>query len=348
MITADSSSQSPKISIRMYNKMRVCENIAADHYTYPFVFRACAKAFDVEKGKEVHGVSVFDEFPEKDVFWNAMIMGYAREGKVFETLGLFEEMLEVGEVKPNEGTLLGTALIDLYSKCGCLDDARKVFEEMPEKNVVVWNSLICGYSQVGSLRYATDLFREMCSSIVKPDRVTISALLGCKQYFDLMKYHKITPKIEHFGCMVDLLGCAGLLKEARELITRMEIEPNAIVWGSLLSACSIEVGEWAAHNIFKLDAIDGGSYMFLGNLYAAARRFSGVKAVREIMVEKGICQPPGCSMIEIDDVVHKILVADKPHCRSLEIYTVLDELSPKLKMAGYVPMLALDEDGVRI
>ncbi|PSS11190.1 Pentatricopeptide repeat-containing protein [Actinidia chinensis var. chinensis] len=527
MIKAYSSSQSPKISILMYNKMRVCENIAADNYTYPFVFRACANVCDVEKGREVHGVvlrkgfdsdrflqsslvnfyavcgeiasarKVFDEFPEKDVvFWNAMIMGYARKGMVFEALEVFEEMLEVGEVKPNEGTLLGlisvctslkdlkmgreihgyvkkemglsrevklgAALIDLYSKCGCLDDARKVFEEMPEKNAVVWNSLICGYSQVGSLHEAIDLFRQMGNSNVKPDRFTISALLGVcaqtgafslgnwvrkfaenngiwdahigtslidmyakcgfilmarevfdripsrertvatwnaiisgyasyghadpvitlfhevkrsgarpdsitflavlhvcahaglvdkgKQFFDLMKYYKITPNVEHYGCMVDLLGRAGFLKEARELIMKMEIKPNAVVWAALLGACSIhgdiETGEWAALNIFKLDSMDGGSYVLLGNLYAGARRFSRVKAVREMMVEKGICKPPGCSMIEIDDVVHEFLVVDKSHCRSLEIYTVLDELSMKLKMAGYMPMLSLDEENI--
>ncbi|KAI7987286.1 Pentatricopeptide repeat-containing protein [Camellia lanceoleosa] len=527
MIKGYSSSQSPIMAILMYNKMRVSENVVADNYTYPFVFRACANVFAVEKGREVHGIvvrigfdsdrflqssllnlytvcgeirsarKVFDEFEGKDVvFWNAMILGYSREGMVFEALEVFEEMIEMGEVKPNEGTILslisvsmvlkdlkmgreiqgyikkeidlskgvklGAALIDLYSKCGRLDDARKLFDEMPEKNAVVWNSLICGYSKAGSLHEAIDLFREMYNSNVKPDRFTISALLGAcaqtgafnlgnwvwkfaensgiwdthigtslidmyakcgfilmarevfdqipkrertvatwnaiisgyashghaepvielfnemkrletrpdsitflavlhacahaglvekgKQYFDSMKYYKITPTVEHYGCMVDLLGRAGLVNEAKELIMRMEIEPNATVWGALLSACSIhgnvEIGEWVAHHIFKLDAMDGGSYVLLGNLYAAARRFNGVKAVREMMVKRGICKPPGCSMIEIDDVVHEFLVADKLHCRSLEIYTVLDELSMKLKIAGYVPMVVvLDEEG---
>ncbi|GFS42609.1 tetratricopeptide repeat (TPR)-like superfamily protein [Actinidia rufa] len=366
MIKAYSSSQSPKISILMYNKMRVCENIAADNYTYPFVFRACANVCDVEKGREVHGVvlrrgfdsdrflqsslvnfyavcgeigsarKVFDEFPEKDVvFWNTMIMGYAREGMVFEALEVFEEMLEVGEVKPNEGTLLGlisvctalkdlkmgreihgyvkkemglsrevklgAALIDLYSKCRCLDDARKVFEEMPEKNAVVWNSLICGYCQVGSLHEAIDLFRQMGNSNVKPDRFTISALLGV---------------------------CA---------------QTGAFSLGNWVRKFAENNGIWDAHIGTSLIDIACSIH---GDIETAARRFSGVKAVREMMVEKGICKPPGCSMIEIDDVVHEFLVVDKSHYRSLEIYTVLDELSMKLKMAGYVPMLALDEENI--
>ncbi|KAA8521625.1 hypothetical protein F0562_012298 [Nyssa sinensis] len=525
MIKAYSSSQSPIMAILMYNRMWVSETAVADKYTYPFVFKACANVFAIEKGREVHGVVirigfdadrflqssllnfytvcgeiqnarlVFDEFEGKDiVFWNAMIMSYAKEGMVLQALEVFKEMMEMGDIKPNEGTILGlilvclvskdlklgreihgyvrkemgfnkglklgAAFIDLYVKCGGLDDARKLFDEMPEKNTVVWNSLICGYSQTGSLRQAVDLFREMCNSNVRADRFTISGLLSAcsqtgafnlgnwvrrfaekseiwdvfigtslidmyakcgfvgmarevfdqmpqrtvatwnailsgyalhghaepvlelfnemkksgarpdsitflsvlhacahaglvekgKQFFDLMKYFKISPKIEHYGCMVDLLGRAGLLKEARELIKRMEIEPNVIIWGALLSACSIhgdvEIGEWAAYHIFKLDPADGGSYVLLANLYAATRRFDGVKVVRKMMMHKGICKPPGCSMIEIGDVVHEFVVADKVHPRSQEIYSVLDELSRKLKMAGYVSMATLDEESL--
>ncbi|XAR71018.1 hypothetical protein NMG60_11028094 [Bertholletia excelsa] len=528
MIKSYSSSQSPIMAILMYNKMRVTEKVKADNYTYPFVFRACANAFALEKGREVHGVvvrtglesdrylhssllsfytvcgdissgrRVFDEFQEKDVvFWNALLMGYASKRMVLEALEVFGKMMEMEEVKPNEGTILslisvsvvskdlkmggeihgfvtkqvgltkgvklGAALIDMYSKCGHLDYARKLFVEMSEKNAVVWNSLISGYSQAGHVSQAIDLFREMCNSNVKPDKYTISALLcGCAQtgafslgnwvkefaersgiwdahigtclidmyakcgfvmtardvfdhipgrersiatwnaiisgyashglaepaieifnemrrsgarpdsitflavlnscahiglieqgkyYFNLMKDYEITPKVEHYSCMVSLLGRAGLIKEARELITRMEMKPNAIVWGALLSACHIhgdvEMGEWAAGHIFKLDAMDGGSYVLLGNLFAAARQFNGVKAVREKMVEKDICKPPGCSMIEIDGTVHEFFVADKLHSRSLEIYAVLEELSMKLKMAGYVPMLSLDEESFK-
>ncbi|KAL6345558.1 hypothetical protein AAG906_017285 [Vitis piasezkii] len=525
MIRAYSSSQTPCVAISIYNKMRACQNILGDKYTYPFVFKACASQFAVEKGKEVHGVivrigyeldgflqssllnfymvcgeignaqQVFDEFDAKDVvFWNALITGYARQGMVLDSFGVFKEMVEVKEVRPNEGTMMGlivaciesknlklgraihgymmkdmvlregvkleAALINLYVKCGYLDGARKLFDEIPEKNTVVWNSLICGYCQIGSLNEVIELLREMHLSNLKPDRFTVSGVLSAcaqmgafnlgnwvhrfaekkgiwdvfigtalidmyakcgfigaarevfdqmnernvatwnailsgyashgqaesaielfsemresgarpdsitflavlhacahsglvengKQYFDLMlKYYKIPPRVEHYGCMVDLLGRAGLLQEARELIKMMVVEPNVVVWGALLSACSIhgniEIGEWAAHHMIKLNAMDGGSYVILANLYASAQRFDRVKAVREMMVEKGICKSRGCSMIEIGDVVHEFVVADKMHPRSEEICSVLDELSKKLKIAGYVPLLALDEEG---
>ncbi|KAF8378495.1 hypothetical protein HHK36_029837 [Tetracentron sinense] len=524
MIKGYSSSETPIIAISVYNKMWVSKDVVADNYTFPFVFRACAKISASDKGREVHGVvlrkgydsdrfvlssllnfytvfgltkdarKIFDEAEWKDVvFWNAMIMGYTRAGQVLKAFEIFKEMMELRNMKPNEGTMLGlisgclvtknlklgreihgyvrkemdftisvklgSALIDLYAKCGNLDNARKVFEEMPEKNTVVWNSLICGYSQTGTPRQAIDLFREMHFMNVKPDRFTISGLLSaCAQmgafnlgnwvrqfaeknriwdafvgtslvdmyakcgyiemarevfdgmplrtvatwnailsgyashgqakctidlfnemenlgakpdavtflailhacahmglveegswYFDLMvNYYRIAPKVEHYGCMVDLLSRAGFLREARQLIESMGIEPNVIVWGALLNACSIHgdtvIGEWAAHHIFELDPTDGGSYVLLANVYAAARRFDGVKAVRERMVENGIWKPPGCSMIEIGDVVHEFVVADKAHSKSDEIYLVLDELSKRLKMEGYVSMLDVDQE----
>lgn len=522
MIKAYIHLEIPSAVLSMYNTMRVRENLLGDNFTYPFVLKACAGQFAMEKGREVHGVvvrigydsnrflcssllsfygacgemesarRVFDEFSAKDVvFWNAMIMGYARNQMVVEGFQIFRQMVEVEEVRPNEATVLvlistclasknmklgreihgyvmkdvsfrvsvkiGAALVDLYAKCGYLDYARKVFKQMPQKNSVVWNSLICGNSQNGLLHEAIDLFREMCLSNVKPDRFTISCLLSTcaqmgavnlgnwvrkfaennglwdvfietslvdmyakcgyigtarelfdqmdqktivtwntilsgyaingqgesaielfdhmrklgvrpdsvtflsilhacahagfveegREYFGLMtKHYKVTPKVEHYGCMVDLLGRAGLLKEARELIGRMDVEPNVIMWGALLNACSIhgdsEVGEWAAQHTSELKAMDGGSYVLLSNLYAAGQRFDGVKEVREAMIKKDIYKPPGCSMIEIGDIVHEFVVADKVHPRSEEIYWVLDDLSKKLKMSGCMtwPVLA--------
>ncbi|OUZ99182.1 hypothetical protein BVC80_3163g1 [Macleaya cordata] len=128
----------------------------------------------------------------------------------------------------------------------------------------------------------------------------------------------------------------------------MEMEPNVIVWGALLSSCSVhgdvEIGEWAAQNVFQLDPMDGGSYILLSNLYAGARKFDRVKMVREMMAQRGVQKQPGCSMIEVGDVVHEFIVADISHPRSEEIYSVLDELCRKMKMAGYVPILALDQE----
>ncbi|XP_058078520.1 pentatricopeptide repeat-containing protein At1g08070, chloroplastic-like [Magnolia sinica] len=254
---------------------------------------------------------------------------------------------------------VATALVDMYCKCGSIALAREIFDQMPSRNIATWNAILWGHALHGHAQCTLDLFHEMTKWGVKPDSITFLAILsacahaglvedGC-QYLDSMKdYYKIPPTVEHYGCMVDLLGCAGLLREAKELIEKMEIEPNIVVWGSLLSACSIhgnvEIGEQAAAHVFELDQMDGGSYVLLSNMYAVARRFDGVKAVREMMAERGVRKPPGCSMIEVGNVVHEFVVADKAHPRSEEIYLVLDELSRKLKVAGYVPMLAIDQD----
>lgn len=336
--------------------------------------------------------NLFDEIPEKNtVIWNSLICGYCRFGSLNEVIELLREMHQ-SNLKPDEFTIsavvsacaqmgafnlgnwvhrfaekkgiwdvfIGTALIDMYAKCGFIGAAREVFDQMKDRNVATWNAILSGYASHGQAKYAIKVFSEMRESGARADSITFLAVLhACahsglvehgKQYFDLMlRYYKIPPRVEHYGCMVDLLGRAGLLEEARELIQMMAVEPNEVVWGALLSACSIhgniEIGDWAAHHMLKLNAMDGGSYVILANLYASAQKFDRVKAVREVMVDKGISKPCGCSMIEIRDVVHEFVVADKMHPRSEEIYAVLDELSKKLKRAGYVPLLVLDEEG---
>ena len=333
---------------------------------------------------------LFDKIPEKNtVVWNSLICGYCQIGSLNEVIELLREM-HLSNLKPDRFTIssvvsacahmgsfnlgnrvhrfaekngiwdifIGTALIDMYAKCGFIEAAREVFNQMKEKNVASWNAVLSGYASHGQSESAIEAFSEMRESGVRPDSITFLAVLhACahsglvengKWYFDLMvKYYMIPPRVEHYGCIVDLLGRAGLLQEAKVLIKMMAVEPNAMVWGALLSACSIhgntEIGEWAAHQMFESNAMDAGSYVILANLYASARRFDRVKAVREMMVGKGICKSRGCSMIEIGDVVHEFVVADKMHPRSEEIYLVLDELSKKLKMAGYVPLLAHEE-----
>lgn len=335
---------------------------------------------------------LFDKIPEKNtVEWNSLICGYCQTRSLNEVIELLREM-HLSNLKPDRFTIssivsacarmgafnlgnwvhrlaekkgiwdvfIGTALIDMYAKCGFIEAAREMFNQMNERNVATWNAILSGYASHGQAESAIELFSEMRGSDVRPDSITFLAILhACahsgfvengKWCFDLMvKYYMIPPRVEHYGCMVDLLGRAGLLQEAKELIKMMAVKPNVVVWGALLSACSIhgntEIGEWAAHHMCELNAMDAGSYVILANLYASAQRFDRVKAVREMMVEKGICKSRGYSMIEFGDVVHEFVVADKMHPRSEEIYSVLDELSNKLKMEGYVLLLALGEEG---
>ncbi|OVA04610.1 Pentatricopeptide repeat [Macleaya cordata] len=329
--------------------------------------------------------------PEKNtVVWISLISSYSQNGNLRQAISLFRDMLD-SNIRPDEFTIsgvlsacaqmgalnlgnwvrrfaeknriwdvfVGTALVDMYSKCGEIEMAKEVFDSMLQKSVATWNSILSGLASHSKAQSTIGLFNEMEKSGAIPDSITFIAVLNAcvhgglvekgSRYFDLMvNYYRIKPKVEHYGCMVDLLGRVGLLREAKELIERMEMEPNVIVWGALLSSCSVhgdvEIGEWAAQNVFQLDPMDGGSYILLSNLYAGARKFDRVKMVREMMAQRGVQKPPGCSMIEVGDVVHEFIVADISHPRSEEIYFVLDELCRKMKMAGYVPILALDQE----
>ncbi|XP_047306653.1 pentatricopeptide repeat-containing protein At1g08070, chloroplastic-like [Impatiens glandulifera] len=244
---------------------------------------------------------------------------------------------------------IATSLLDMYAKCGFVQMAREVFDQMSysERTLATWNSIIAGYASHGFAEPALDLFIKMEESGMKPDSITFLTILhACahsglidkgKQYFESMKYKGVKLGVEHYGCMVDLLGRAGLVKEAKELIERMEMKPNVIVLGALLSASrihgDIETGEWAAERIFEMDRMDGGTYVLLGNLYGANKRFAGSKeSIRMMMMERGVKKPLGCSLIEIGDCVHQFGASDMLHFRCNEIYSVLNDLSKKLKL----------------
>lgn len=339
-----------------------------------------AKCGNMEKAR-----SVFDGMPEKDIVsWGAMIQGYALNGLPKEAIDLFLQMqrenvkpdcytvvgvlsacarlgaLELGEwvsglVDRNEflyNPVLGTALIDLYAKCGSMSRAWEVFKGMKEKDRVVWNAIISGLAMNGYVKISFGLFGQVEKFGIKPDGNTFIGLLcGCthaglvdegRRYFNSMyRFFSLTPSIEHYGCMVDLLGRAGLLDEAHQLIRNMPMEANAIVWGALLGACRIhrdtQLAELVLKQLIELEPWNSGNYVLLSNIYSANLKWDEAAKVRLSMNEKRIQKPPGCSWIEVDGIVHEFLVGDKYHPLSEKIYAKLDELTKKMKVAGYVP-----------
>lgn len=179
-----------------------------------------------------------------------------------------------------------------------------------------------------------------------PDDVTfVGLLLACthgrmvrkgRELFESMKSHfNITPKLEHYGCMVDLLGRAGELQEAYNLIKSMPMRPDSVVWGALLGASSfhnnVEFGEIAAESLFKLEPWNPGNYVILSNIYASAGRWDGVAELRKVMKHGQITKAAGYSLIEEGGSVHKFIVEDKTHPRCDEIYAILDEVSTRMK-----------------
>ncbi|KAJ7976297.1 Pentatricopeptide repeat-containing protein [Quillaja saponaria] len=259
---------------------------------------------------------------------------------------------QVIKMSLEDNVFVGTSIIDMYSKSGRVKMARKAFNRMKEKNVKSWTAMVAGYGMHGHARDALEVFYKMVRSGVKPNYITfVSVLAACSHaglleegwyWFKTMnsEFH-VEPGVEHYGCMVDLLGRAGYLKEAYGLIKEMKVMPDFIVWGSLLGACrmhkNMELGEISARKLFELDPSNCGYYVLLSNIYADAGRWDAVERMRILMKNQGLVKPPGYSLVELRGRIHVFLVGDKEHPQHEKIYAYLDELNVKLKRLGYVP-----------
>eukprot|EP01018_Ginkgo_biloba_P030650 Gb_26653 [translate_table: standard] len=247
---------------------------------------------------------------------------------------------------------VGTALVAMYAKCGLLELARKLFDRMPKRDVLSWNTMIGGYGMHGQVEDVIALFLQMQKRGIGPDHITfICVLSACShagfvdegwQYFESMsRDYFITPRLEHYACMVDLLGRAGYLYEAQNFIEKMPIEPDAYVWGAFLGACRIhcnfELVEHASERLLELEPKNAGNYVLIANIYAAAGRWDVVEKMRSMLKYKGLKKNPGCSWIEIKNRVHTFLVGDSSHPQSGEIYAMIETLDEQMKEAGYSP-----------
>ncbi|KAL5565897.1 hypothetical protein UlMin_029061 [Ulmus minor] len=248
--------------------------------------------------------------------------------------------------------VLGTSLLDMYAKCGRLDLAWEVFENMRQKETFTWNAMIGGLAMHGRGDDAIDLFLNMRRKKLKPNRITIVNVLnacahagfvdeGLKIFGSMKKLYGIEPEVEHYGCVVDLLGRRGLFAEAEELISLMPMKPNAAVLGALLGACKIhgnvELGEKVGRVLLELEPHNSGRYTLLSNIYAKAGRWDDVAKVRELMKERGVKTTPGISMIDLDGQVHEFKMGDGSHPQTKEIYLMLERIIEKLQNEGYSP-----------
>uniref|UniRef100_A0A0E0BA65 Cupin type-1 domain-containing protein n=1 Tax=Oryza glumipatula TaxID=40148 RepID=A0A0E0BA65_9ORYZ len=241
---------------------------------------------------------------------------------------------------------LGTSLIDMYAKCGNIEKAIHIFKEIPEKNALTWTAMICGLANHGHANEAIEHFRTMIELGQKPDEITfIGVLSACchaglvkegREFFSLMetKYH-LERKMKHYSCMIDLLGRAGHLDEAEQLVNTMPMEPDAVVWGAIFFACrmqgNISLGEKAAMKLVEIDPSDSGIYVLLANMYAEANMRKKADKVRAMMRHLGVEKVPGCSCIELNGVVHEFIVKDKSHMDSHAIYDCLHEITLQIK-----------------
>ncbi|KAG0598383.1 hypothetical protein M758_12G068300 [Ceratodon purpureus] len=247
---------------------------------------------------------------------------------------------------------VANALVHMYAKSGNIDEARLVFDKMEERDVITWNVMIGGLADHGRGQEALELFRKMNADGLKPDGYSFVAVLSACSHAGLVdegrRFFRAMPldygieyNVLHYACMVDLLGRAGHLEEAMIFIGNMPVEADAATWRILVSACrtygNVELGELAAKEVLKLEPECASTFVLLSNIYAAAGQWDQVSFIRCMMEERGIRKEPGLSWIEINNKIHRFVVGDTSHPEAKKIYSVLNNLTKKLRAEGYIP-----------
>ncbi|KAK1278731.1 Pentatricopeptide repeat-containing protein [Acorus gramineus] len=256
--------------------------------------------------------------------------------------------IEKNDIKSD--IFLTTALIDMYAKCGDVDRSIELFQSMPVKDLASWNAMITGLAIHGRGGEALKLFSLMEANAIIPNSITFIGLLNACSHgghtkeglelFESMKArYGIVPRIEHYGCVVDLLGRARRLDEAHELVKSMPIEPDLVIWGALLGACrsqkNVRLAEEAASRLVELDPTHDGNYVLLSNVYASLGDWERVESVRAAMKANQVRKTPGCSSVNVGGVVYEFKAGDVSHPRAGEIFAAWDGIVERIKPLGY-------------
>ncbi|XP_059067788.1 pentatricopeptide repeat-containing protein At2g03880, mitochondrial-like [Cryptomeria japonica] len=270
-------------------------------------------------------------------------------------LGSFDQGMEINQKIIENGFLsdmVVTALIDMYAKCASIHKSHELFNNMHHPGVVSWNAIIAGYAMHGYSMDALKLSELMKQSGINPDHVSFICVLfacchagvlddGCKFFDHMSDFYGIKPTVEHYVCIVDLLGQAGHLEETLNFIIKMPIKPDVVVWMCLLGPCrshkNIELGEFVGTLLFELDPQNAAPYVLLSNINAEAGRWSDAQKLRKLMKDRGVVKKPGCSWIEVHKRAHGFCVEDRSYPQTQEMYSKLEKLSWEMKTADYIP-----------
>ncbi|KAM7465109.1 hypothetical protein LguiB_012671 [Lonicera macranthoides] len=414
MIARYSQSNWCNEAVELFHQMRRAL-VIPNQFTFTSVLQACATMESFDLGRQIHchvlkvgldldvyvsnvlmdvyakcgrmdnSVELFLESScRNDVTWNTLIVGYVQFGDGEKALSMFLDMhedqvqatevtyssvlcacasfaaLEVGiqihslTIKTiyDQDVVVSNGLIDMYAKCGNIKDARLVFDVMNKRDVVSWNAMLSAYSMHGLGGEALRIFKRMQKSDITPNQMTfVGVLSACSNmglldqgrgYFtSMVQDYSIEPCIEHYTCMVSLLGKLGHLDKAVKLIEEIPFVPSVMVWRALLGACvihnDVELGRVSAQRVLEMEPEDEATYVLLSNIYATARRWDNVASVRKRMKRRGIKKEPGLSWIENQGTVHYFAVGDSSHPDIKLINGMLEWLNMKSKKAGYVP-----------
>ncbi|MBA0624352.1 hypothetical protein Godav_009726 [Gossypium davidsonii] len=354
-----------------YSSFLVVRNSVLDFYSKCGFLQESLRSFEDIDGHDT-------------VSWNSLISGYVRSGQYEDAIKLLKNMLFQG-YKPNlytysiilsissdfpaiewgkqthcciikpafdSNVIVGSALIDMYAKCGVLNAAREVFDSLTSKNLVSWNTMLTGYAQHGFAREALEIYSMMQRGNVIPNDVTFIGLLsacahagllkeGLYYYDSMTRDHGIAPRLEHLASIVNLLARKGETRRAYEFIRSFSMEPSKVVWRCLLSGCKIHkdlvLGRLAAEKILSIDPEDTSAHIMLSNIYAEAKMWDKIAELRIIMNEKARKKDTGCSWIELKNKMYSFSSSHSTKFEGVNLIQVLNQLTVHLSDAGYFP-----------
>ncbi|XP_058731302.1 pentatricopeptide repeat-containing protein At3g14730 [Vicia villosa] len=298
--------------------------VQPDLVTVTAVLPACTHLAALMHGREIHGYMIVNEL--------------GKEGGTNE----FDDVL------------LNNALMDMYAKCGNMRDARMVFDIMTEKDVASWNIMITGYGMHGYGDEALDIFSRMCQAQLAPNEISFVGLLSACSHAGMVKEgleflaemdskFGVSPSIEHYTCVIDMLCRAGKLMEAYDLMLTMPFKADPVGWRALLAACRVhkdtDLAEIAASKVIELEPGHCGNYVLMSNVYGVVGRYEEVSELRHTMRQQNVKKRPGCSWIELMNGVHVFITGDRTHPQTDFIYAGLNSLTTVLQQHGYVPLV---------
>ncbi|MCO5584672.1 hypothetical protein L7F22_038603 [Adiantum nelumboides] len=326
---------------------------------------------------------VFDRLSKRNVVtWSALMAGYAEHGHGKDVLKLFQQMEQEG-IEPNEVTficvlkacsslaaleqgkhvhfqivqkgfeskvVIGNSLIDMYSKCGSLNDALVLFGRMPDLDIISWSAILGGYAKQNNYEYALHVFESMEKVNIKPNGITYLSLLsacshvglhdeGCKHFKCMIESHGVWPTLEHYNALVDILGRSGYLNEAEDLMETFLFGPNYVGWVSLLDASRLNgdifCGKRCFDKVLFINSTSSLGYVLMSNIYAKAGLWEDYKTIQELRKCANLHKKPARAYIEVNNLVHEFIVDDNSHPQAHEIYDKLNALEVKMREGGY-------------
>ncbi|KAK1606722.1 hypothetical protein QYE76_030395 [Lolium multiflorum] len=344
----------------LFREMRR-QGLLADEFTLVSLLFVCSSQGNLQVGRLLHCHMLASGSRVDLILGNALVDMYGKCGDLWMARRCFDMMCVknvmihcyVRDSFSDPGITLLNSLLDMYARCGQLDTAIGLFTEMPNKNVVSWNVIIGALAMHGRAQETVMFFRTMVSDAYSPDEITFVGLLSAcshgglleagQYYFKAMlRVYNVKPEVEHYACMVDLLGRRGHLAEAVNLIKDMPMKPDVVVWGAILGACRIHgnvaIGKLVIKQLLELEGISGGLFVLISNLFYETHQLEDMKRLRKLMRERGTKKDMGVSSIEVSNGIHEFGVEDIRHESSNEIYAAVDQLSYHLVSLHDLPV----------